>query len=288
MLVDNTRRQRIGSNLALAMSFSNSGLIAGPVISGSVFQIAGYWSAWAVPFALLTIDFVARLAMVDRKPRPTSSLATSGDPRVANPRECEDLLGTSHSNYNTTESGPDSLVTSTTERDQTQDADNDLAPDVKQKPRGFYRVVLPNIRIWVGLSNTVIQTLLIVGFDTTLPLYLMNDFHWGTLSVGMIFLGIQGPQIIIGPLIGSLRDRFGVRVLTVLGWLILVLFLWLLACPTKPSFHWASPGTNGKAIAIASIVGIGFGLLLVRGAGSFQLVGSFQDPFLPWIRLQWP
>ena len=42
MLVDNIESERKGATLALAMSFVTSGVIGGPVISGSLFQLAGY------------------------------------------------------------------------------------------------------------------------------------------------------------------------------------------------------------------------------------------------------
>lgn len=67
MLVDSIESERKGAALALAISFATSGVIGGPVISGSLFQLAGYWAAWSVPIAFLSLDFVARLAMVDRK-----------------------------------------------------------------------------------------------------------------------------------------------------------------------------------------------------------------------------
>ena len=286
MVVENTRRERLGTIMALAMSFSNSGLMAGPAISGTVFQLAGYWPIWAVPFALLTVDFIARLTMADRKPQPTSLSKPAKGPQVAHSGEAARLLKKSPSSYNTTEPPPESSKTGRVERQHAQDVNNNDSASSKSQPRGFYRVVLTDMRIWVGLSNNVIQTLIIVGFDTTLPLYLYNIFHWSTLAVGLIFLGIQGPQITIGPLIGNLRDRLDTRIMTVLGWLSLVVFLWLLGSPSEPTFRWAAPNsTNGMAIAITSIVGTGFGLLLVRGAGSFQLVGKLIDHLLRLKRL---
>lgn len=42
MLVDNIESERKGATLALAMSSVTSGVIGGPVISGSLFQLAGY------------------------------------------------------------------------------------------------------------------------------------------------------------------------------------------------------------------------------------------------------
>lgn len=41
-ITSSRRLERKGATLALAMSFVTSGVIGGPVISGSLFQLAGY------------------------------------------------------------------------------------------------------------------------------------------------------------------------------------------------------------------------------------------------------
>ncbi|KAM0798915.1 major facilitator superfamily domain-containing protein [Usnea florida] len=236
MLVDNIEPERKGSILALAMSFVTSGVVGGPVISGSIFQLAGYWAAWSVPFALLGLDFVARLAMVDRKLQSSSS------------------------------------ANSESHNDRCSSADEAETPS-----QGFYRTLLFDPRILAGLANTLAQSVIIAGFDTTLPLYLLNTLDWGSLPVGMMFLGIQGPPIVLGPLVGGLRDRLGLRLPTVLGWALVAPFLWLLAIPGRPGFPWSAPASHGEAIVIVSIVGIGFGFLLIRGAGAFQLVAVTKE-----------
>ena len=149
--------------------------------------------------------------------------------------------------------------------------------EVQTPPQGFYRTLLFDPRILAGLANTLGQSVIVGSFDTTLPLYLLNTFHWGSLSVGMMFLGIQGPPIVLAPLIGGLRDRLGLRFPTVLGWLLVAPCLWLLAVPGRPWFPWSAPDSHGEAIVIVSIVVIGFGFLLIRGAGAFQLLGMTTD-----------
>lgn len=44
-----------------------------------------------------------------------------------------------------------------------------------------------------------------------------------------MFLGIQGPPIFLGPLIGGFRDRVELRLPTVLDWALVAPCLWLLA-----------------------------------------------------------
>ena len=274
MLVDNIESERKGSILALAMSFVTSGVVGGPVISGSIFQLAGYWAAWSVPFALLGLDFVARLAMVDRKLQSSSSAKSKKISERPEQEETDPILSTQADGYETVKHSPDDLCT---QRVNSSESHNDWcsSSDEAETPsQGFYRTLLFDPRILAGLANTLAQSVIIAGFDTTLPLYLLNTLDWGSLPVGMMFLGIQGPPIVLGPLVGGLRDRLGLRLPTVLGWALVAPFLWLLAIPGRPGFPWSAPASHGEAIVIVSIVGIGFGFLLIRGAGAFQLVGA--------------
>ena len=284
MLVDNMNMERKGTVLALAMSFVSGGLVAGPVISGALYQLAGYWTAWSVPFALLTLDFVARLAMVDREPEPLLLGKPIVDSRRLGQEESDGLLPTHPraSDYETMERNPDIVCGDSAE---SFDPSSDESQGFETPSRGFYRTLLLDPRILVGLANTMGQAVIFASFDTTLPLYLLNTFHWGSFSVGMMFLGIQGPPVILGILIGGLRDHLGLRLPTVLGWILVAPCLWLLAVPWWPLFPWAAPESHGEAVVIGSIVGIGFGFLLIRGSGAFQLVGMVIDAvcLCPWL-----
>lgn len=277
MLVDNIEQERKGSILALAMSFVASGVIGGPVISGSLFQLVGYWPTWSVPFGLLSLDFVARLAMVDRKPQPSSFANSTKPPEIPEQEETDGLLSTQTDGYKTIKHIPDRSCRDRADSFKSLNARRSSSDKIETTSHGFYRTLLFDPRILAGLANTLGQSVIVAGFDTTLPLYLINTFHWGSLPVGMMFLGIQGPPIILGPFIGGLRDRLGLRLPTVLGWALVAPFLWLLAVPGRPDSPWVAPDSIGEAVVITSIIGIGFGFLLIRGAGAFQLIGMTID-----------
>ena len=282
MLVENIDPARKGSILALAMSFVSTGVIGGPVLSGAMFEWAGYWVAWSIPFTLLFLNLLLPLAMADAKrgePQPDSPTSSSRSPESESQHdETTGLLSGLAVECNTSEQGPDNSevvrIDESVDRDASRLEPNDH--ETESKPRGFYRTVLVDPRILTGLANTLGLSIIFAGFDTTLPLYLFNNFHWSSLPMGMMFLGLQGPPILLGPFVGILRDRIGLRFPTVLGWTIMVPFLWLIATPAKSNFSWASPETHGETVVITSIVGVGFGVLLIRGSGAFQLIGNKQ------------
>lgn len=236
------------------MSFATLGIVAGPMVSGMFFQLLGYWAAWSVPIALLVLDFMARLLMIETRP-VTKEPSKPAAP--ADPEETAGLLQSEQDGYQSFRPAQPPSEPKTTPR------------------HGFYRVLFTNPRAVAALLNTFMLSAILAGFDATLPLFLRNAFGWNSLRVGMIFLGLQGPPILFGPTIGWLRDRVGPRYPTTLGWALLFPLLWLHATPDHESFGWASSEHHGQAIFLCGLIGIGFCILLVRGAGTFQLIGKY-------------
>lgn len=255
-LVDNIDPKTKGRVLATAMSFVTLGIVAGPMVSGMCFQLLGYWAAWSVPIALLVLDFIARLLMLEtrRVTKETTKVAR------ADPEETAGLLQSEPEGYQSIES------------------DQQTSEPKPPSPRGFYRIVLTSPRAIAALVNTVMLSAILAGFDATLPLYLRNTFGWDSLKVGMIFLGLQGPPIFLGPFVGWLRDRVGPRYPTTLGWSLLFPLLWLQATPDHEGFSWARPENHGQAVFLCGLIGIGFAVLLLRGAGTFQLISKLAKP----------
>lgn len=142
---------------------------------------------------------------------------------------------------------------------------------------GFYRTMLLNPGIMAGLSNTFGQSLIVAAFDTTLPLFLSNTFGWGSMPVGLIFLGLQGPIIILGPVIGRMRDRLGCRLPTVLGWVIVAPSILLLALVGRPGIPRVAGGFGGEVLVVVCIAGIGLGFLLIRGSCGFQVISVAKE-----------
>jgi len=244
-LTDNVRSDHIGKVLGTAMSFATAGIITGPMISGALLQLLGYWAAWSAPGMLLAVDFVARLAMIEKQTALSEHAAIGEQEPLLHPN-------TLHSKSDPEQQCPD-------------------APSLS-----FYRIVLCNIRVIAGLLNTLMFAIILSGFDATLPLHLQRTFHWGTLPIGMIFLGLQVPGMVLGPIVGWLRDRMGLRYPTTIGWVLIAPILWLLGTPGT-GLDYADHGENGKVIFIAGIFGIGSVATLVRGAGTFQLIAVMND-----------
>ncbi|KAL2813022.1 major facilitator superfamily domain-containing protein [Aspergillus granulosus] len=241
-LADNVGEGNKGKVLGTAMSFVGTGIFAGPMVSGALLQLLGYWPAWSAALLLLAVDVVARLLMIEVNPTSTEGTEQT-DERTA-------LLDG--------ENGP------------TSDAGKALPA------RGFYRIMLTNAQILAGIFNTLIFSVIISAFDTTLPLHVRDLFGWESLPVGIIFLGLQVPSILFGPAIGSLRDRVGLRWPTVIGWGFIVPLIWLLGVPGA-DLPWGRLEHGGQVVYIIAVVGLGFAFALLRGAGTFQMMAVVHE-----------
>lgn len=240
MLTDSIDKKHFGKTLGFASSFVTAGVLTGPAVAGSLLEWLGYWPAWTVPFALLGIDLVARLVMVEGKG------AKTGDKEQQESQETTALLN---------------------ENEPTREGEAPEAPVVNALT--FYRIMLSQPPVLAGLANVITFSLMVAAFDATFPLHLRSVFHWGPAPIGLIFLGIQIPAMIFAPAVGWMRDRVGLSWPTALGWLLMAPIMWFLGVPGK----WEVPGLKGEVAFVVGIVALGCVSPLSRGAGTFAMSG---------------
>lgn len=256
-ITDITSKDKMGQVMGTARSFASTGVVGGPMVAGVLLQLFGYWPAWSVPMAVLVLDMVARLTIPNQlisSPKPGSSA---------------------------TEVTPDettSLLSESSTINQAPEARPSFADSENASGRGFYSIMLRDPRVLSSLLNSLTTSAVVAGFDTTLPLHVRNAFGWESLPAGMMFLCLQIPAILLGPVAGLIRDRHGVRSVTFSGWVILTPMFVLLGMPGDSRFAWASDEA-GKAIHLASLSTIGLFLCLVRGSGGQQISGKSDAIF---------
>ena len=65
-LADNIGSEHIGKISGMISTVAAGGTSAGPVVSGILFEVGGYWASWSGVFVLVFIDVVMRLLMVEK------------------------------------------------------------------------------------------------------------------------------------------------------------------------------------------------------------------------------
>lgn len=259
--MDTAGPDRQGTATGVALSFSSAGMISGPAISGVLLRLVGYWPTWTVPIAVLAIDVIARLVMVEAKAKESASGPNFSiqDPEdSASDEERTRLLAGTPTPYQTIFP----RVGSDTGRE----------PHT-QHTKNFYHTMLLDIGVLTGLAGCVLVTALITSFENTFPLHARRTFGWDSLPTGLMFLSLQTPGVILGLPCGWVRDRFNIRYTSTVGWATLFPFMWLVGTPGNEHYPWAQATANGPAITTASLIAIGGLCTLVQGFGVTELSG---------------
>jgi MFS family permease len=238
-VADTLGQDNMGTVMGVIMSFVNAGMISGPMVSGIMLEVAGYWLTWCVPLLVLVVDVIARLLMIEA-PEESSSDSSS---EVA---EATSLLPQQ-------------------ERSNSHDASTTI---------GFWRFMLSDIRVVTTLIVAISCTGMNTSFHTTLALHTQEAFGWGTSRVGFMFFLLAMPAIILGPFAGMLRDRIGVKIPATISLILQAMMMGLLGAAGNPNLPWASFQNRGPALFIAGIIAMGTLRPFVSGIGPVELTGE--------------
>lgn len=259
LLTNSVSQEHIGKSFGIAMSFVTAGIVAGPMVSGTLLELIGYWPMWSVPLVVIGLDIVARLLMIE--PRELYS-SDSPDAPVKSPAP---------SSSSTEVEDPEETTALLSETSQVHKVDSEEAEPKRPSVSNHYWTLLSNPRVLTSLANVLISSALSSGFNNTLPVHLRDVFGWGSLPTGLTFMCIQSPSILLAGPTGWLRDRVGLRIPTTIGWVAMSPLLFCLGIPGDPRFPWASGDGVGKPMFICCLLSFGTVSMLVRGSGPVQL-----------------
>jgi MFS family permease len=251
----------MGKAFGVVYSFVSLGGLSGPAAAGILLEIAGYWATWIVSLLVISTDIVMRLLMLEQ---PTKSKTETGVDRP-------------HGESDTTPDDSSPLLP----EDGRQSYDTIISKPVGRKTGvsvlTFYKLMLGRKRVLVALACNTMYSAMIASYSTTIPVHVMAVFGWGSLPTGLLFVGLQGPIILFGPLFGWLRDKVGTRLPAGSGFLLLAPLIWLLGAAAEPRFPWAHTSSSAKHTYIGAIIGIGCVTNLMSGVGAIEIT-SEPDP----------
>lgn len=246
-MAENIGSEHMGKIAGLSSTLSAAGTCFGPVIAGFMFGVGGYWAAWAGAIAFLIVDIIMRLLMVE-KPSRRQGCDDQGSPephQSPTVSESEPLLGP-----------------------------KDSAEPTDYHGWRFYTCLLRKPRFSAGIFCYFVFSLLVGSFQTTLAVHVREAFGWGVFPVGLLFAALQGPGMILSPLVGWLKDRTGSRMPTTIGFISLAPFLWLLGAAGNARFPWLTSGSRGKIIYSVCTGLIGCLICLLNGVGTMEATGK--------------
>jgi MFS family permease len=197
------------------------GAMGGPLIGGVLYEHGGYYSVYALAFALIALDIVFRVVMIERKHAVKwldvegegrgrgEEVVQRGEKRAGPGRDASPKAKTPDPDIERQkELSPSSPPTPGPSGDIHDATIPEPTPHPAPKKRkGALYTLLASSRILVCLWAYFILSLLLTSFDSVLPLFVEETFHWRQTAQGLIFIPLTIPHI-IDPVIGFINDRY--------------------------------------------------------------------------------
>ncbi|KAJ5431244.1 MFS transporter, partial [Penicillium cf. griseofulvum] len=240
-------------------AFFISGLLVGPMVSGTLIGLVGYWATWLTTILVLVIDMIMRLIMIE-SPMKGVDDAEYLAPEVISSDETSPLI-------------PPSANGDREQGYHTKQDESLPSHPSKVSARNSYRVILSHPRALAAIACHATNGLTLVAIDTTLPLHVTRAFGWDTSRVSLMFLLLQLPALFLSPLTGWMKDRVGTKVPSGVGLLATALLLWLLGTPGSDGLSSIGSNERGQIVYMASMLGLGFARTLFTGCGMMEMTG---------------
>lgn len=189
LLSDTVSKDESGQALGyVALSYS-LGVLVAPLLGGVVYARAGYYAVFAMTFAVIALDIVLRLLIVERKvAEKWRQKGSSNHDRDDNQIELR----------STTDPSP---TTTETEKATTRAATNEASSEPPKRKLPTMFILLKSRRILAAFWGNFVAAASIGAFDSTLPIFVNRVFGWNSLGAGLIFIAIVVPNF-ASPLIG--------------------------------------------------------------------------------------
>ncbi|KAL9125171.1 MAG: hypothetical protein Q9217_005581 [Psora testacea] len=263
LMFETVDKTRTGEAMGYVSTAMTTATICGPMLGGVIYQVANYYAVFAVPIALLCIDIVLRLLMIEKRGAEQwrteetgpSTMASqdrhnasgANEPHALHP-EMEENAGTNPPSSSKRENATNRTPLLSSSRSDTQN----------QRPSKIAATLhlLAEPRLLVALFTIFASFTVITALESTLPIFVINRFHWNTSGAGLIFLAINIPSL-FGPALGKLVDHYGARVPCTIGCVLMATSITLL--------HLVENPTKGQVILLVGLlVLLGFSVASVN------------------------
>jgi len=244
MVLDTVGPENLGKVIGSIFSFISIGELAAPVLGGVLYDKTGYAGVFGVGAGMLGLDFIMRLLVVEKKVAARYGAAdVSSNPRDHGSR---------------TEDGEDDSANEETALLDKEEEESFRIPEGQNRAVQALPVLycLSNPRVAVALLLSFVQAATLAMFDATIPTEAESLLGFSSLQAGLLFIALDIPYLLLGPVAGWAVDKYGTKPAAVLGFGYLVPILILLRLPTAGVVH----GEKGTVIlwcAMLALSGIG-------------------------------
>lgn len=190
----------IDTEFSQIFSLVTFGTLAAPVLGGLLYTKTGYVGVFGVCLALIAIDIAIRLLMIEKK---TAARYYSSK---------QDTQSALH------ETTPLLEVANKTVKDDDLHLYKLPTPSIWLTRKMPILCTLRSPALLTSLFIGFVQSFILGCFDATIPLIAIEYYSFDSLHSGLLSLALGLPSLILGPLFGWIVDRYGTRVVAVLGY----------------------------------------------------------------------
>ncbi|KAI1619567.1 MFS transporter [Exophiala viscosa] len=213
LMADTVSEEESGKAMGYVGLATSLGVLVAPLIGGVVYKRVGYYAVFGVTFAVIAVDVVLRLALIEKKVaqkwlEPDASTSTLS----AQPSDVPLQV----------------VVDESQTIAEKNAAGNNTEPPVQPAKRKLptILILLKSRRILVAFWGSMVVAMTMTAIDATLPLFVNQIFGWDSLGAGLVFLALIAPSF-VGPVVGHYTDKYGPRWIAASGLLLSVPF-WVL------------------------------------------------------------
>lgn len=182
-----------------------------------MYDRAGYYAVYAMAFAVIGFDIILRLIMIEKRRArqwldDEDDSVDAGDSSVIPPPvdDTQEKINTEDPNSTSPNHTAASPVEAEPEKSQYKSKLLQRLPPVI--------TLLRHSRLLAALFGCFVQAICLTSFESVLPLYVRETFHWSATGAGLIFIALVIPAF-FSPLVGHIADRYGTRTITTVGFI---------------------------------------------------------------------
>ncbi|KAL6232768.1 hypothetical protein BDW75DRAFT_242670 [Aspergillus navahoensis] len=224
LIVDTMGKDQVGAAMGIVSMAMTVGTVMGPFVGGIVLSKAGYHAVFGLAIALIFVDIVLRLMMIERKnankwinnlhsesdfERGTETerlISSATAPQLAPPYES---IPEVHEHEHRSESDT---------RQSNSKSVAEGSTHTKSSMPGMLRMIC-SVTLLAVLQATLVEAMAWASFDSVLPLYVRSTFSMTPLGIGLCFIPLFIPSF-LSTFIGSAVDKHGSRSVAILGFLL--------------------------------------------------------------------
>lgn len=220
------------------------------MLGGVLYAKTGYGGVFGLGFAILVIDFILRLLLIEKKTAAKYEEGENTNNRGArsNPEESHDNESGDHRS----------------EHEPLLAKHEEDAYKIGEPPRWIRTfpifLCLKDPRMLIAQLVSFMQATLLSIFDATIPVEAEKLYGFDSLKAGLLFVAIVLPYLLVGPIAGWTVDRYGPKPASTIGFGYLALVLTLL--------RLVRPGGTTEIIQYCAQLALcGLGLALIGSPG---------------------